>query len=226
MSILNWSDYDSLPHYLRDEEQPYSLPIIVRVEKDENLMPTHEDALVATAKAIALFLDDERTVNGGEWAEATNTWLKGRIRKVARRARSTAWDKAVALGGILVQHGTAEILVLPPHPVDAPLPEVKKLQVSGLDLPHVGFTPATSGLLLSLNPEIPMTTGKSLAQIGHATQLAIFNSNKLDLEAWKMKNFPIALCNWEAYSDWTADVQDAGFTEVPAGSLTAKSILL
>lgn len=226
MSILDWSDYDSLPHYIRDEEQPYSLPIIVRVEKDETLMPTHEEALIATAKAITLFLDDERTVNDGEWAEATNTWLKGRIRKVARRARSAAWDKAVALGGVLVQHGNAEVLVLPPHPVDAPLAEVKKLQVSGLDLPHAGFETISSGLFLSLNPEIPMTTGKSLAQIGHATQLAIFNSNKTDLAAWKLKSFPTALCNWEAYTDWTADVQDAGFTEVPAGSLTAKSFLL
>lgn len=226
MSIIDWSDYDSLPHYLRDEEQPYSLPIVVRVEKDESLMPSHEEALIATAKAITLFLDDERTINDGEWAASTNAWLKGRIRKVARRARAAAWDNAVSLGGILVKHGNAEVLVLPPHPVDEAPIVIKKLQVAGLDLPRKNFESASSGLLLSLNPKVPMTTGKSLAQIGHAAQLAIFNSDKVSLAAWKEKSFPTALCDWEAYSEWTADVQDAGFTEVPAGSFTAKSLLL
>lgn len=226
MSVLYWSGYKNLKSHDAEEAVPYALPIIVRLEKTEPL-PTHEEVLSAVAYGVTLFFDDARTAPGGWWHNQTLKWLDGRIRKVVRRARGIEWENIKAMEGIYVKKGNAEVFILPPHPVDETPAQVKKLQVSGLELNHdETYMNENKGLMITVNPALGMSTGKIAAQVGHAVQLAIFNSPKNKVNSWRENNFRINLCNWSEYDDWTAVVHDAGFTEIPAGSETSKSKLL
>lgn len=226
MSLLYWANHKGLPDYTLDETAPYALPIVVRVEKDPELVPTHEEAQLAVAYAIAAFFDSDKTVPGGDWYNETQRWLEGRIRKIARRARGTEWERIKSLNSIYVKYGKAEVIILAPHPVNEPLPEVKKLQVSGLDLersPLPQPSSLTGYMTVSLNPEIEMSSGKSFAQIGHAVQLAIFVSDYKTLLSWRDNSTPIRLAAWDSFDG--VEVRDAGFTEVKANSLTSKGNL-
>ena len=224
MTITNWRDLEKTPHYLRDDFEAYSMPFIVRVEKDK--VPSHEEVIDASVKAFIAFLDDERA-SSGIWSAVTSEWLKGRIRKVSRRARGAAWDKAVALGGIVASSGNAEVLVLPPHPVDAIPAEIKKLQVSGLDLEKTdSLIKHDTGLMISLNPDVTISTGKTVAQVCHAVQVAVMNADVSTLENWKANDFLVSFVAWDSDLAWSAEIQDAGFTEIAPGTVTAKAAFL
>lgn len=226
MSVLYWSDYKNLKSYDEEEVEPYVLPIIVRLERNEPV-PSHEEVLHAVAYGMASFFDDARTAPGGWWHNQTLKWLEGRIRKVVRRARGSEWEAVKAMENVYVKKGNAEIVILPPHPVDETPAQVKKLQVSGLELAHDDlYVKEEKGLMISVNPALGMSTGKIAAQVGHAVQLAIFNSPKEKVRSWRENNFRINFCGWSDYDHWTAVIHDAGFTEIPAGSETSKSRLL
>src|ERR1700728_1850070 len=102
---------------VRDAGTQYALPLVIRV--DRAAPPARTDALEGAARAVLRFLSDPRvTQDDGEWAAAARAWEDARIRKVVRRARGAAWERAGALPGITVPHGSAEIRVYPPVPVD------------------------------------------------------------------------------------------------------------
>ena len=227
MSLKDWAGYDSLHDINHDEQEPYVLPIILRLERDENLKPSHEEAQIATAYAIINLFDSELIVENGDWKPAMDKWLNGRIRKVARRARGAEWEAVKALPHVYASYGKAEIIILEPHPNFTPPAEIKKLQISGMDLERqpVPANGHVKGLEFAVTPEAEMTSGKSLAQVGHAVQLAIFNSTLETITAWVAQKTPVHICAWDAYTAWTAEVHDAGFTEIPSGTLTAKSHL-
>ena len=226
MSISDWSNkISTIPHYLRDEAEPYSLPLVLRLEKSGDL-PTHEEALLAVVQGIAELFDKDRATGDPIWNNL-ELWMQGRIRKVARRARAAAWEKVKDSESIYVKVGNAELCILPPHKLAEVSPVIKSLQVSGLDLPREAAANNTNAkLLIAVNPDVQMTTGKSMAQVGHAAQLAILNSSAPNLEAWKADSFSAGFTAWDSFSDWTAEVQDAGFTEIAPGTFTTRSILL
>lgn len=227
MTILDWSGYAGYRGIDEEELEPYVLPIVLRLEKDEELLPTHEEAQLAVAAAVLGFFDSEKTAPGGAWRESTDKWLAGRIRKVARRARGKEWDTVRKMDGIYAKYGNAEVIILPPHPNFAAPAEIKKLQVSGLDLERKPITEDYfDGLGFSVNPNIEMSTGKTLAQVGHAVQLTIFRSSINELKTWEEASCPFIVLPWEAKVSWDAIIHDAGFTEVAPGSETARGVLL
>src|ERR1700749_145389 len=116
----------------RDEGPQFALPLVIRVERATP--PARTDALEGAARAVLRFLSDPRvTEPDGEWAAAARAWEDARIRKVVRRARGAAWERAWALPGVSVTHRSAEVRVYPPVPVDDWPPDLAKLQVSGTD---------------------------------------------------------------------------------------------
>lgn len=228
MSLKDWAGYKNLRDINDEEQEPYVLPIIIRLEKDENFKPSHEEAQLAVGYAITKLFDSEIVMPDGEWNESFTKWLNGRIRKVSRRARGSEWEAVKSLPHIYTSYGKAEIIILKPHPNFEPPAEIKKLQISGIELAKENRTGNSNnilGLKFTVNPEINMSTGKTLAQVGHAVQLAIFNSTPETVELWVEQKTPINHCGWNEYTSWTAEIHDAGFTEIPAGSLTAKSKL-
>lgn len=211
----------------RDEPTQYVLPLVVRIERDAP--PTRTDALETAARAVLTFLADARSVGEGEWAQRVRDWQDARIRKVVRRARGAEWRKAEALPGITVHGDEAQVRVYPPVPLDGWPPQLAKLQVSGTDLddPAAPVKPLPGLPMLWLNPGLPMTAGKAMAQVGHAAQLAWWDLTPAERDQWAEADFPLAVRaatpeHWKLLADaGLPTVRDAGFTEVTPGSITA-----
>jgi len=206
----------------------YALPLVVRVERDSP--PARTDALEGAARAVLWFLDDPRvTDSDGEWADAVRAWTDGRIRKVVRRARGAGWERASALPGITITQGSAEIRVYPPVPVDEWPSDLARLQVAGTELEDPELPPAVPDgtPVLWINPGLPMTAGKAMAQVGHAAQLAWMRLGAEDPSDWRDRDFNLAVRpapaeRWPGLvSSGLPIVQDGGFTEVAPGSCTA-----
>ena len=217
----------------RDEGPQYALPLVIRVER--SAPPTRTDALECAARAVLKFLSDSRVTGAdgadgadGEWSAAARTWQDARIRKVVRRARGAAWQRAAALPGITVVQGSAEVRVYPPVPVDDWPTDLAKLQVSGTDFedPEPATEPEPGIPVLWLNPELPMSAGKAMAQVGHGVQLAWWELGPRDRSAWMDPDFDLrvrtaAAGKWmELLASGLPVVTDGGFTEVAPGSAT------
>ncbi|HEY0932698.1 MAG TPA: peptidyl-tRNA hydrolase [Trebonia sp.] len=211
----------------RDEGRQYALPLVIRVERAAP--PARADALEGAACAVLRFLTDLRVTGpDGEWAAATATWEDARIRKVVRRARGAAWERAAVLPGITVVRRSAEIRVYPPVPVDDWPADLARLQVSGTDFddPQAPAEPAAGTPVLWLNPGLPMTAGKAMAQAGHAAQLAWWGLPVRARADWAERDFDLAVrtAGGRQWADLLASglpvVTDGGFTEVAPGSAT------
>lgn len=211
----------------RDEAPQYALPLVIRVER--SAPPARTDALEGAARAVLFFLSDPRVTDPeGEWACAVRAWTDGRIRKVVRRARGAAWERAAALPGITVVQRSAEVRVYPPVPVDEWPPDLARLQVAGTELedqePPSAVPEGTP--VLWVNPGLPMTAGKAMAQVGHAAQLAWMRLGAGERRDWRDRDFDLAVrtAPAERWADLVASglpvVQDGGFTEVAPGSCT------
>ncbi|WLQ39928.1 peptidyl-tRNA hydrolase [Streptomyces laculatispora] len=207
----------------RDEAQQYVLPLVVHIEK--TAPPARTDALRTAARAVLVVLSDERSVGEGEWAQAMRDWQDARIRKVVRRARGAEWRKACALPGITVTGENAEVRVFPPVPLDGWPKVLAKLQVSGTELedPEPPAAPDLAGPVLWLNPELDMSAGKEMAQVGHGAQLAWWELSEPERTAWREAGFPLSVATAEAdrWRELTLSglpvVEDAGFTEIAPG---------
>ena len=80
--------------------------------------------------------------------------------------------------------------------------------------------------VLWLNPDLEMSAGKTMAQTGHAAQLAWWRLNDTRRKEWAESGFALAV-RTAAPEDWAALtesglplVRDAGFTEIAPGSCT------
>ncbi|MFE9254329.1 peptidyl-tRNA hydrolase [Streptomyces sp. NPDC006879] len=210
----------------RDAAPQFVLPMVVRIEKSEP--PARTDALETAARAVLVLLCDERARAGGEWAEAVRDWQDGRIRKVVRRARGAEWRKAETLPGITVSGVMSQVRVYPPVPLDSWPKELAKLQVSGTELadPAAPPMPNSDDPVLWLSPELAMSAGKAMAQVGHGAQLAWLELSTAERERWCAAGFPLAVrtaepTRWrELTSSGLPLVRDAGFTEIAPGSCT------
>jgi peptidyl-tRNA hydrolase len=210
----------------RDEAPQYVMPLVVRLEKTEP--PALTDALETAARAVLAILADERSTGEGEWAEMMTAWQDARIRKVVRRARGGEWHRANELPGITVTGATAEVRVYPPIPLDGWPKELLKLQVSGTNLEDAEPPPAADlgEPVLWLNPELEMSAGKAMAQVGHAAQLAWMVLSDEDRKLWRESGFALSVrtpsaARWATLlTSGLPVVQDAGFTEIDPGSYT------
>lgn len=216
----------------RDANPQYVLPLVVRIERATP--PQRTDALETAARAVLTFLNDPRSTEpDGEWTPLVHAWTDGRIRKVVRRARGAEWTRAEALPGITVagtaQDNPAQVRVYPPVPLDAWPKDLARLQVSGTDLddaePPAPAEPGSTPVLW-LNPELDMTAGKAMAQVGHAAQIAWWRLTDAQRKEWADAGFPLAVRvaskeAWPALADSGRPlVRDAGFTEIAPGSCT------
>lgn len=220
-------------------EQVRAMPVILRIERAEP--PDRTPLLEAAAAAAVAVCLDERAEPDGEWHEALVSWVDGRIRKVARRARGAHWDAVGALPGVTVTvAGASARALVPSRVVDTPK-EVTRLQISGSDLPADTPGPAPDGVpVLWLNPAVTMTAGKAAAQVGHASMLlaaALRADGQVDaLSDWAAAGYRCAVRTPDR-AQWTARhpgddpagawrrrrvvaVRDAGFTEVDPGTVT------
>ncbi|MBC6460239.1 hypothetical protein HKK72_20440 [Actinomadura sp. HBU206391] len=197
------------------------------VHAEKAAPPAHSTVCATAAMAVVRLLTDPRAT-GGEWREPVSRWESGRIRKVARRARGARWQAVQELPGVTVDHAGAQARAFLPGPVTEVPPELAKLQVAGLDLAddeEPKPPPGRPYAAIALNPHVAMSTGKAAAQSGHAAHLLLRRSAAATRAAWLDAGLTVHLLRdvpWEECVERaTVAVRDAGFTEVPPGTMTA-----
>jgi peptidyl-tRNA hydrolase len=216
-----------------------AMPLILRIEREA--MPSRSALLEAAASAAVALCLDERSQPGGPWHPEVAPWVGGRIRKVSRRARGAHWVAVTELPGITVKRRGAEVRALLPWLVAGTPRAVMRLQVGGTDLPSDDPGPPPEGQpVLWLSPAPAMTLGKAAAQVGHATMLlaAVLAVQRplSALDGWAAGGYRCAV-RTASPGQWAAlaaaerpdlawrergvlAVRDAGFTEVPPGTVT------
>ncbi|HEU5158835.1 MAG TPA: peptidyl-tRNA hydrolase [Streptosporangiaceae bacterium] len=212
----------------------WAMQLAVRAERAHP--PAHRAVCAAAAMAVARVLTepDER------WQEAVRRWEAGPVRKVTRRARGVRWTAVQRLPGVTVEWAGAEVRAFVPAPVTRVPPELARLQVAGLDLPDESGDAGDSGkssetpppmppyAAIALNPAVRMSTGKAAAQCGHVAHLLVRQAAEPDRSAWIAAGARVHLVRVAGGEAWAravagaaVTVRDAGFTEVPAGTMTA-----
>jgi Peptidyl-tRNA hydrolase PTH2 len=172
-------------------------------------------AVLAGAAAVACANDPAN-------AEAVAAW-RPRPGKVCLRARTRAqWEQVLQEPHALAGDAVA---ALPPRRRSERGPLLERLQAMSTDL---GAAPADAprvagGVTYLLNPDAPMSSGKTLAQVAHA---AVMASETLD--GWAsagcpgrvLAPSPGAFAAAAERDDLAACVADAGLTEVAPGTIT------
>ncbi len=218
------------------EPAPLALQLAARVEKIEP--PTITAICAAAIVATIELLDDDRSRPGGEWFAAVDAWNGARIRKIMRRGRGAAWERAQEPDGVTVERDGAAVRAFVPGPLDqAPGPLAKlQIQSTPLDEPdRVEALPefeaaAGSTLVVVLTPDVDMSWGKRAAQCAHAGQWAWMRSDAAVVAAWDEAQRPVSVIHatpelWAQLVDEAPiTIHDGGFTEIPAGTLTALAL--
>jgi hypothetical protein len=165
------------------------------------------------------------------WAAAFAAW-HARPGKVCLRARGGQWDQALALGGALAgDPAGAAVLALPPRPRSERGPVLERMQAMSTALapapPARDPDDDRDALTYVLNPDAPMSSGKTLAQIAHAAVMAAEH-----LPRWAAGGCPGRLLapgteRFDALAEdprLVAEVVDAGLTELPPGTVTVRAL--
>lgn len=211
-----------------DPADVLAMQIVLRIEKSDP--PERTALLTAAAQAVALVCLDERAVADGIWAPAMDAWCDARIRKIARRARATHWAVAQEVWGVTAGE-SAQARALVPGRVGDVDKRISRLQIGGTEVSgDVPSDPPASGVCLWLNPALDMTVGKTAAQVGHGSMLAV---KLLDVDAafrWYRDGCPLVVrladeVRWAGLlaadaAGSAVAVRDAGFTEIAPGSVT------
>jgi len=207
-------------HLAADAEDPYALIFVINDSKDEEgNIASESDILQASSVALVELLLNDKAQEG------VQAWLEGRIRKIAKRARGAAWDKAADAEIFFTEatHGSATVRAYTPIPLSAQPPVLKKLQVTGLQSENTstGYADEKSFLEVHVDEKLGMSTGKLVAQVGHAVQLFMMYGEESAVHTWLDDGSSIIVVKMDDLSeDADVAVHDAGFTEVAAGSLT------
>lgn len=196
--------------------------------------------LASAARAVAALCLDPRAAEDDSWRLALHDWYDHRIRKVARRARNKAWDVAQGLPGITISDGgepPALVRAFLPGPVSEVPPELRKLQISGTDLPiedgaaREHFSIEDGEVLVAIDASLGMSLGKAAAQAGHASMLWAARRDESVVRPWAERGCPLRAVEVgpEIFARWRRDpravlVRDVGFTEVAPGSVTALAL--
>jgi Peptidyl-tRNA hydrolase PTH2 len=159
-----------------------------------------------------------------DFAEAVAAW-RPRPRKVCLRARTDGqWRQVLEQPHALAGDAVA---ALPPRRRSERGPLLERLQAMSTDLGAAPETaPARPGALTYLlNPQAPMSSGKTLAQVAHAAVIAAETGR---FEDWVEAGCPARMlappaddfAAAAARDDLAACVADAGLTEVAPGTVT------
>lgn len=212
-------------------DSPLALQLAARVEKVDP--PSTAAICAAAVLATIALLDDERSHPGGEWHTAVAAWNGDRIRKIMRRGRASAWQRAQRPDGVTVAHAGAEVRAFVPGPLDAAPDDLAKLQIRSTELDEIErvdtlpTVTASPTLMIAVTPLVEMSWGKQAAQCAHAGQWAWMRSDPALVARWDAIDRPVRVVHpstdlWDRVADQAVvKIHDGGFTEIPAGTRTA-----
>jgi peptidyl-tRNA hydrolase len=191
--------------------EPFRLYLVVRRGAVDALAQAGELAGAAAVGCLRRFGAPD------EWRE--------RPGKVCLRARSESqWEAVLEEGHFCAGDG---VLALPPQRPSERPPILSRLQAMATELEPPPTAIPDDAFTYVLNPDAQMSSGKTLAQIGHAAVMAAEA-----LPAWADDGCPakVAAPSKAAFEQLcacdrcVAKVVDAGLTEVPPGTITVLAL--
>lgn len=213
-------------------ETVQAMQIVLHIPK--SAPPSRTQLLEASARAVVEVCLDGRAVTDAQWRGGLEAWYDHLIRKVARRARNKQWEDVQKLPGATVAVGNALARAFVPSAVVDTPPEVARLQIRGTELEpdNLSGSPVDSRrVLLALNADLDMSTGKAAAQVGHGSMLLAASLALPQVHEWAQAGFdlqvrevPSAACRELATRAGAVVVRDAGFTEVAPNSVTVVAL--
>jgi peptidyl-tRNA hydrolase len=166
-------------------------------------------------------------------ADALAAW-RTRPGKVCLRARTMAqWQAVLEEPHVLAgDPAGAAVAALPPRRRSQRGPLLARLQAMSTELEPPPATASAeddrAALTYVLNPDAPMSSGKTVAQVAHA---AVMAADRGDLEAWARGGCPGRVLAPDrrafravAAGELAARVEDAGLTELAPGTVTVLAL--
>lgn len=207
-----------------------AMQIVLHVPKVDP--PRRTDVLDAAARSVVKLCLDQRVATDAEFRAALEQWYGHLIRKVARRARNSAWDRVQELTGVTVTDDAAQVRAFLPSAVSEVPAAIKKLQISGTELPLDDPQPIADGFpIIYIDASLKMTLGKAAAQVGHASMLLAAQQPIGWVRKWAADDFalhvrevPPAEFAQLVAAPGAVPVRDAGFTEVAPNSVTVVAV--
>lgn len=212
------------------EEAVWAMELVLLVPRTNP--PSRAALCAATGTAVVHLLANDLSLPGQPWEPLLTRWMAGRIRKHARRARTTGeWARAIEFPGVTATVDGATVRAFVPSPVTLIPRDIRRLQLSGSELALLGPTeldPTLDGpLIVSIAMEPALSLGKAAAAAGHAAQLAWMRMPADRRATWARAGYPVAVehpsaARWRSLQA-TANiiVKDAGFTEITPGTVTS-----
>ena len=234
MHTLAW-DCD---HIIEDDDV-ISMIIIMKDEKnpDGSPMQTLQDSMVCAAEAmLSLFA---RTGTLGRYDDLMTSWVHGRIRKVVKHAKKSKFDGLPSLldehgipFGQSTCHGSSALVLIPLHAstqFEQWFRPIHRLKLQGYHAPLSQCCQSDddhSRLVVTVNDDLHMSDGKSIAQFLHAVQVSITDTDQDDYHQWEHDGFRTYPMMGTPDDHEPVVIHDAGFTEIPANSLTASAMVI
>jgi peptidyl-tRNA hydrolase len=212
-------------------DDPYRMFLVVRRGAFEDLETGGVLAAAAAVACLRRFGDDP------EYADAIAAWRR-RPGKVTLRARGGQWDQVLQQEQLTIAGDPdgASVLALPPRRRSERSELLTKLQAMSSDLtpaPAIEAPPQPDPdgrMTYILNPQLEMSSGKTIAQIAHAATGAAATRC---YEDWVRRGCPgrvVVPSRRQAFDELCASpalaakVEDAGLTEVAPGTITVLAI--
>lgn len=216
-----------------DPDQPetvQAMPIVLNLPKTNP--PPRLDVLAAAAKAVVAACLDPRAGEDSTYAADLQRWYGARIRKIARRARNSQWDRVQVLPGVTATCGSAQARAFVPSAVQEVDPLIGKLQIGGTDVPPQQHPELRTGVpLIAVDAGLGMSVGKAAAQVGHGSMLLAAHMSLPEVTEWADSGFDLQVCEVPrsqfsqlAAREGAVLVRDAGYTEVAPGSVTVVAL--
>jgi hypothetical protein len=197
---------------------PLRMYLVIRRGAFQDLARAGELIGAAAVRCVCDFADDPQL----------EAW-RPRPGKVVLRARGGQWDEVLAdeRHALAGDPDDEAVIALPPRRRSERGPLLERMQAMTSELAPAPEDAAESpgAVTYLVNPRLEMSSGKTLAQIAHA---AVMAADRPELDPWVAAGCPArvlrppqtrfdALC---ASPSLVAQVEDAGLTEIPPGTIT------
>lgn len=190
------------------------LNVIIAVSENSS----HESAISDAVEAFCKYYRE--CLDSPELMVAFKGWSTPEKRKTVRRTKASQLDKVQDF--VVARHGSASIV--PPQLMSQTPKEVRRLQVSGLDLPQWGeFRDVLVGspvvtAHIDVNTELGLSTGKTIAQVLHAVHEFLLTTDESVIRS----GFRVRIgANFNSQAEVV--IVDNGYTEIPANTATVST---
>lgn len=189
---------------------------------------THETVVTCVTSVAYLAYQLRNNKHVVPFNYAWDAWLAGSFTKSVRLAKPKLFQKVrLEPNRIIVMtanYGDLDaVQVVAFGPMEEPFPKsIKRCQVSGLEMPRLGFKPIDkTQFIIAINPDVPMTTGKTAAQCAHAYMgHHILFPNLEEPRNVNITEDPEIFHTLMEDGKNKVEIKDAGLTEVEPGTLT------